>query len=225
MRQGGLGLRSASRGAEAAYWASWADALPMISERNPAIAEHVEHAMTQEVHHEGCLAELHNACGRLDREGFWWRPTWSELRHGKRPPESVSSEPGEWKHGWQFWASSVSDTHFRKNSVLSRCTASPLEVALKSQCRCRVGMRTHHSRMHGAASLVPRASSRTCNPLPIVEATCEGCATLWIRLDATEPHALGQAVSRSGPPPSNELWHASSGRQALRYDTTLISAT
>ena len=69
MRQG-LGLRSASRGAEAAYWASWADAWPMISERNPAIAEHVEHAMTQEVHHEGCLAELHNACGRLDREGM-----------------------------------------------------------------------------------------------------------------------------------------------------------
>ena len=33
----------ASRGAEAAYWASWADALPMISERNPAIAELVGH--------------------------------------------------------------------------------------------------------------------------------------------------------------------------------------
>ena len=38
-----------------------------INERNPAIAEHVEHAMTQEVHHAGCLAELHNACGRLRR--------------------------------------------------------------------------------------------------------------------------------------------------------------
>ena len=67
MRMGGLGLRSASRGAEAAYWACWADALPMISERNPAIAELVEHAMTHEAHREGCLAELHDASGRLDR--------------------------------------------------------------------------------------------------------------------------------------------------------------
>ena len=95
MRQGCLGLRSASRDAKAAYWVSWADTLPMVCERNSAVAEHVEHARTQEVHHELCLAELHNACGRLDREGFWWRPTWSELRHGKRPSESVSSEPGE----------------------------------------------------------------------------------------------------------------------------------
>ena len=66
----------------------------MINELNLAVTEHVEHAMTQEVHHEGRLNALHNACGRLDREGFL-----SELRHGKRPPESGSSEPGEWKHG------------------------------------------------------------------------------------------------------------------------------
>ena len=39
----------------------------MTSERNPSIADHVEHTM----HHQGCLAELHDACGRLDRKGFW----------------------------------------------------------------------------------------------------------------------------------------------------------
>ena len=42
LRMGGLGLRSMSRCSRAAYWASWADALPMIQERNPAIAEIVE---------------------------------------------------------------------------------------------------------------------------------------------------------------------------------------
>ena len=34
MRMGGLGLRSAQRCAHAAYWASWADALPMIRQRH-----------------------------------------------------------------------------------------------------------------------------------------------------------------------------------------------
>ena len=198
MRQGGLGLRSASRGAEAAYWASRVDGLPMISERNPAVAEHVEHTMTQEVHHEGCLAELHNACGTLDREGFWWRPTWSELRHGKRPPESTSSEPGEWKHGWQFWASSVSDTHFRKNSVLPRCTATR-QAHLRSHSGHNAGVEL------ACAPTTPECRCRlSCSACfnshsPIAEATCEGVVILWICLDATEPHAFRQAVSRSGP--------------------------
>ena len=50
-----------------------------------------------------------------------------------------------------------------------------------------------------------------------------GVVILWICLDATEPHAFGQAVSRSGPPPSNEWWHASyreAGAQ-VRYNAYL----
>ena len=34
MRMGGLGLRSAVRGADAAYWASWADAMQMIGKKS-----------------------------------------------------------------------------------------------------------------------------------------------------------------------------------------------
>eukprot|EP00973_Karenia_brevis_P009929 1341338-Karenia_brevis.AAC.1 len=34
-RLGGIGLRSAARHAPAAYWAGWADALPMLLERRP----------------------------------------------------------------------------------------------------------------------------------------------------------------------------------------------
>ena len=36
---GGLGLRSAARTRQAAFWASWADCLPMIRERHPELAE------------------------------------------------------------------------------------------------------------------------------------------------------------------------------------------
>ena len=36
---GGLGLRSAERTRVSAYWASWADCMPMIKERHPMVAE------------------------------------------------------------------------------------------------------------------------------------------------------------------------------------------
>ena len=37
LAQGGLGLRSAQRTRVAAHWASWADTLPMIAARHPAV--------------------------------------------------------------------------------------------------------------------------------------------------------------------------------------------
>ena len=115
----GLGLRSATRCAEAAYCASWADALHMVGQRNPEVEDMVVRTVNQrEPPREGCLAELHQAGARLDREGFWWRPTWQALHDGARPEEYVVGEPGEWQHGWQCWASSVSDSFCRKTSLL-----------------------------------------------------------------------------------------------------------
>ena len=133
MRMGGLGLRSASLCFPAAYSASWSDALPMIDKRYPAIAEMVEHAMADdEALQEGCLSELSRAVSDLDRQGFAWRPTWSELRRGKRPPENLSKEHGEWQLGWQYWSSSVSDARFRKISMLSGQTAANKVKAVQS---------------------------------------------------------------------------------------------
>ena len=76
MRMGGLGMRSASRCAHAAYWASWLDALHMIHQRTPAVAESVVRALSQEQLGGGCVGELRDAAVRLDHEGFWWRPSW-----------------------------------------------------------------------------------------------------------------------------------------------------
>ena len=45
MRMGGLGLRSATRCAESAFWASWTDTLPMTSERTPPVVDMMVHAM------------------------------------------------------------------------------------------------------------------------------------------------------------------------------------
>ena len=50
MRLGGLGLRSATRMAPAAFWASWADALPMLSQRLPALTDQIIQALDARSH-------------------------------------------------------------------------------------------------------------------------------------------------------------------------------
>ena len=94
MRVGGLGLRSASRMAVASYWASWADALPMLHGRMPAVAERVTTILARENLVVGCLREVQSAARALDRHGFVGRPDWSELRLGVRPRHTLSGDRG-----------------------------------------------------------------------------------------------------------------------------------
>ena len=119
MRMGGLGFRSAERMAPSAFWASWADALPMIADRLPQVAAHVVGAVTNEEVPTGCLGELKDAAAQLDRAGFVVRPDWAALRDGARPPVVSSAEPGGWQHGWQNHASSAFEHHSRETMVLS----------------------------------------------------------------------------------------------------------
>ena len=44
---GGLGLRSTERTSPGAYWAAWADALPMIAARTPSLAARFTHELTR----------------------------------------------------------------------------------------------------------------------------------------------------------------------------------
>ena len=113
MRLGGLGLRSARRMAPGAYWSSWADALAMIHQRLPRVADNITDRLEGAVAVEGCLGELHEVGDRLDRQGFVGRPGWAELKLGAH-----TVEPGEWAHGWQYHASSASEYHFRETVVL-----------------------------------------------------------------------------------------------------------
>ena len=180
MRMGGLGLRSAARCAPAAYWASWADALHMIRQRTPRVAAMVLRSLSQEEEPlGGCLAELHAATGQLDREGFWWRPSWAEVFEGKRPPANESRDPGEWPHGWQYWASSVLDASFRKNSMLTNQTASR-QAHLRSHSGRNAGVALSHSPTAAEYTIRPHLFrvlllQRLQLPLPITEKTCSGC--------------------------------------------------
>ena len=87
VRTGGLGLRSATLCVESEFWASWADALPMFSERTPSVADMMVPAMVGD--------QQRGSSRRLDWEGFLWRPSWPELLRGKRPPQNTAGEPGE----------------------------------------------------------------------------------------------------------------------------------
>ena len=225
MRMGGLGLRSAVRCARAAYWASWAYALPMIEERNPAIAEMVEHTLANGARSEhGCLSELSRAVSDLDQQGFAWRPSWSELRRSKRPPENLSKEPSEWQHGWQYWSSSVADTSLRKSSMLSGQTAANLgtpSFPFRSQRWGRVGLRSHSSQVRDSSA-------------PFSASCCWSAGAC--HCPSRTPHAVGampgsiqrtpgQAESANAPIPLNARWHACFEKRALECGSTSSSAT
>ena len=122
------GLRPVEKCTHAVYWASWADVLHMIAQRNPAVAEMVVQSMSDDINPgEGSLAEFKVATDRLDRQGFWWRPSWSELQEGRRPETHTDGEPGEWQRGWQYLPSlNVVRPH--------TCSKGSLTFPLREEC-------------------------------------------------------------------------------------------
>ena len=70
------------------------------------------------------LTEAQEAGTLLDREGFEQagageRPSWRALFEGARPPAREDDrEPGEWTHGWQFYASSTRETFYREHHLM-----------------------------------------------------------------------------------------------------------
>ena len=69
-RHGGIGLRSAARTAPAAYWAAWADALPVLSARLPAQCAVLVTALEQDGGGSQSLQAAARAAQLLEAEGF-----------------------------------------------------------------------------------------------------------------------------------------------------------
>ena len=148
----------------------------MISQRNPVVANLVVRTMEGELPcpQGGCLVGVLDASTRLDREGFWWRPSWPELHDGKRPPENTTGEPGEWQHGWQYWASSVSVSYFRKTTMLSVRSAAS-----------RAHLRSHSGLNAGAALTFAPTAAEYVIPTHIIPGYCclggSNSRSLWTR--------------------------------------------
>ena len=65
-----------------------------------------------------------------------WASIMEELRQGARPGPN-EAEPGEWPHGWQYFASSASEHHFRETVVLAQsCTADKAHLRSHSGAGC-----------------------------------------------------------------------------------------
>ena len=120
---GGLGLRSARRTSRAAYWASWADCLQMIQERQPELAAQVELSLEEGVDTPALHAAASCAIELIGVMGFA-PPSWSNLALGARPPprEAEDLEPGAQRRGWQHEASSRVERRHRSVILFPQLT-------------------------------------------------------------------------------------------------------
>jgi hypothetical protein len=124
IRLGGLGLRSAERTSPGAYWAAWADVLPMVQQRHPEVSDRLVGDLgLGDLAMSPSLREATQAGRLLDRHGMQERPSWRDLQGGARPrahrdSEDERLEPGEWTKGWQYMACIALETFNREQLLL-----------------------------------------------------------------------------------------------------------
>ena len=99
LRLGGCGLRSACRTSPAAYWAFWADTLPMMRARNADLAGGFLEQLKGEAAVVLALAATLEAEALVRGSGYRQCPDWDAVWNGARPQQTTEAEPGEWRHG------------------------------------------------------------------------------------------------------------------------------
>ena len=177
-RLGGLGLRSSTRTAPAAFWASWADALGMIQARNPQIASEILSAL-EAGPAEGCLAELQASARLLRSEGFDSLPSWADLAAGLRPPPlPTSHDQAERTPGWQYFSSSTVEAKERRKILSSMCRSA--RALLRSQSGLGASQALSSAPTCPECTLAPEVFQgmirrRLRWPLPLSSSSCSGC--------------------------------------------------
>ena len=94
LRHGGLGLCSTGRHAPAAFWASWADALPTLLKRTACWPLNLSTTQTQ---HASCRSRCHFQLYATRCPPLAFNPcpgtSWHDLLHGEVPRLFVRDEP------------------------------------------------------------------------------------------------------------------------------------
>ena len=199
-RHGGLGLRSAARTSTAAYWAGWLDALTVLKEKRPALADQLLRKLDlPEDAQPACLREATAARQTLLDNGYPEAPTWRQAADGVVAPQPQDAEAGEWPHGWQFHASSALELTYRNNVVLP--LANPQRQALiRSQSGHAAGKWLTTAPTSPELELTPLRMQvalrlRLQYPLPLGPKRCNG-NTCRAQLDPYGHH--WSACNRSG---------------------------
>ena len=111
-------MRCSMRTAPAAYWAAWADVLPTLRQRYPLLAAEYVAELETGVQNTECLKEVLAAESLLRREGYL-PPSYVDLAEGAKPPNPPPSEldPGERRHGWQYFAASTREKYHLETRV------------------------------------------------------------------------------------------------------------
>ena len=179
-RLGGCGLKCAARTAPAAYWAAWADVLPTLQQRFPEKAAEYVTVLDTGLEDRQCFTEVLAAAQLLHREGFQ-PPTYRDLADGAKPPNPDPSkvDPGEWRHGWQYFASSAREEHHRRLQVLPRLTR-PEQALLRSQAgrncaRALTAVPSDLSLQRTPERFQVTLCRRLRLPLLLTRRRCEGC--------------------------------------------------
>ena len=182
-RLGGLGLRSAERTAPAAYWAAWVDSAAVLAAKTPRIFEQFQRDVVATEPAAPCIQELHAAGDQLVREGFTDRPDWAQLGQTLEPPQLQGDgerDAGEWRHGWQYHASSAREQHFLEFHVRPSSSRA-VRALLKSQSGPQAGAWLRAIPRERATTIRPGRMQvalrrRLRWPLLLSERHCEGRA-------------------------------------------------
>ena len=162
------------RGAHQRLSGHRADALPMIAERDPAVAtEVVDQLPLQEPLH-GCLQELHDASGTCrDSSGDQVGSNCVTARDH----QGSAWDPGEWPHGWQCSVSSTLDSFPEVVHVCwpKCCSSGPSQVSFWTSFRCALSHAptTPEFTIQHLFQVLLRERLRL--PLFLTESTCSGC--------------------------------------------------
>jgi len=97
---GGLGLVSASHLATPAYWASWADALPVLHCQAPQVTTTILHLFEQFATAPPHIQAAHAARQTIFEHG-WEPPSWQQLTVQQPPPARAQIFAGPTQPGWQ----------------------------------------------------------------------------------------------------------------------------
>ena len=132
------------RDCSAIAWSSWADILPTLHRRYPTVAANVL-AYLQAPHASRprpneILTALEAARSDLQVPAATV-PSWQELLDGARPPQpprgpadDFEADPGEWRHGWQYYTTSA--LHSLSQADLLQA-APPADAARYRSCKGR----------------------------------------------------------------------------------------
>ena len=197
---GGLGLLSAERVSPAAYWAAWADALPVLRARYPEVADGLVHELEGEPARP-CLRAAALAAHRLAEAGWEARPDWDACARGAGRP-AVDGELGLGNPGWQRHAVLALHTSFRERVLLPTLTPAA-RALLHSQSGPHAGMWLAAIPSDAASTLTPdlmhvALRRRLRLPLPLTGRRCgaQGRRGCGAEVDAYGDHYL--ACPRTG---------------------------